>query len=63
VRGDDQPRCLRRGHIGAAATLTVAADSAAPPPADVLDALLGCSESDWAATIVTADGFSLGKVE
>ena len=58
VRGEDQTRCLRRGHIGAAATLTVAADSAPPPPAELLDELLRCSESDWAATSVTANGFS-----
>jgi 2-dehydro-3-deoxygluconokinase len=59
VRGDDTLACLRRGHIGAAATLTVAADSAPPPPEAVMGRLLTCSEQAWAATTVTAAGFSM----
>lgn len=61
VRGDDVARCLRRGHVGAAATLTVARDSAPPPPADLLHRLLTCSERDWAATTATAEGFSVSE--
>jgi 2-dehydro-3-deoxygluconokinase len=59
VRGEDTDRCLRRGHVGAAATLTVATDWAPPPPAAVLDFLLTCSARDWSATTVTAAGFAL----
>jgi 2-dehydro-3-deoxygluconokinase len=59
VRGDDIATCLRRGHVGAAATLTVATDWAPPPPATVLHRLLTCSVDDWSATTVTAAGFAL----
>ncbi|MGV9799514.1 sugar kinase [Mycobacterium sp. NPDC003449] len=57
VRGDDVATCLRRGHIGAATTLTVASDSAPPPSAAVLNDLLGCSAQSWSATTVSAAGF------
>jgi 2-dehydro-3-deoxygluconokinase len=63
VRGDGVVACLRRGHIGAAGTLTVAADSAAPPPVAVMSRLLGCSERVWSATAVTAAGFSIPEGE
>ena len=63
VRGEDAVTCLRRGHIGAAGTLTVAADSAPPPPDAVMSRLLTCSEQDWAATAVSADGFSIPEGE
>lgn len=59
VRGEDTATCLRRGHVGAAATLTVATDWAPPPPAAVLDFLLTCSARDWSASTVTAAGFTL----
>jgi len=59
VRGDGTATCLRRGHIGAAATLTVATDWAPPPPAGTLQRLLACSPPEWAATTVTAAGFAL----
>lgn len=59
VHGDDTATCLRRGHIGAAATLTVATDWAPPPPDAVLHRLLTCSAQDWSATTVTAAGFVL----
>ena len=59
VRGDDMATCLRRGHIGAAATLTVASDWASPPPDAVRTRLLSCSAEVWAATTVTAAGFAL----
>jgi 2-dehydro-3-deoxygluconokinase len=59
VRGEDAATCLRRGHVGAAATLTVATDWAPPPPAAVLDFLLTCSARDWSTSTVTAAGFTL----
>ncbi len=62
VSGDDVATCLRRGHVGAAATLTVPQDSAPPPPADLLSQLLTCSATDWAATTATAAGFSIPEV-
>ncbi|WMN01920.1 sugar kinase [Rhodococcus erythropolis] len=63
VLGEDPDRCLRRGHIGAAATLTVVSDSASPPP-DVVAELLFCSEEIWAATTVDARGFAVpGSME
>lgn len=63
VRGDDVATCLRRGHIGAAATLTVVADSTPPPPADVMLRLLSCPPSAWAATTVTAAGFAIPEIQ
>jgi 2-dehydro-3-deoxygluconokinase len=59
VRGDDIATCLRRGHIGAAATLTVVSDWAAPPPEVVRHELLTCSARDWSAATVSAAGFAL----
>jgi 2-dehydro-3-deoxygluconokinase len=59
VHGEDTGSCLRRGHIGAAATLTVASDSAPPPPDVVRHRLLTCSERAWSATTVSAAGFTL----
>ncbi|GAS90368.1 sugar kinase [Mycolicibacterium brisbanense] len=59
VRGEDTATCLRRGHLGAAVTLTVVADSAPPPPDDLARQLLTCSEQQWAATTVTASGISM----
>lgn len=50
--GLDQRSCLRRGHVSAAATLTVPGDRGPLPSADVLDKILACSEADWAATHV-----------
>ena len=51
VRGEDIGRCLRRGHLGAAAVLTVPGDTA--PPLD--PALLDLDDAGWAAVRVTAD--------
>jgi 2-dehydro-3-deoxygluconokinase len=59
VCGDDVLTCLRRGHIGAAATLTVASDWAPPVPGDIQRRLLECSLSTWSATTVTAEGFAV----
>lgn len=61
VRGDDVVGCLRRGHVGAAGTLTVVADSAPPPPDHVMRRLLAGSDRDWAATSASAEGFSFGQ--
>jgi 2-dehydro-3-deoxygluconokinase len=63
VRGQDIVTCLRRGHIGAAVTLTVVADSAPPPPEDVMRRLLTCSAQAWSATTVTAAGFAVPAVQ
>lgn len=52
VRHEPVARCLRRGHLGAAAVLTVADDSAPPPD----DALLDLSEAEWAQIRVSAAG-------
>ncbi|HET6636152.1 MAG TPA: sugar kinase [Streptomyces sp.] len=56
LRGDDQQRRLRLGHLAAASTLVVPDDHGAPPPHDRLQELLGCSPTAWAATRVTASG-------
>lgn len=50
--GLDQRSSLRRGHLSAAATLTVPGDRGPLPSTEVLDTILACSEADWAATHV-----------
>ena len=50
--GLDQRSSLRRGHISAAATLTVPGDRGPLPGQDTLDLILGCTDDDWAATHV-----------
>ncbi len=59
VRGEDPESCLRRGHIGAAVTLTVVADSAPPPPDAAIEHLLACTDGEWAATKVSEVGFTV----
>jgi len=54
LRGYDQKRRLRLGHLCAASTLVVHGDHGALPSTDVLDALLGCRPSQWSATRVSA---------
>lgn len=56
VRGDDVGRCLRRGHLGAAAVLVVAGDSAPPLP----DHLLDLDPGAWAALRVGPGGLVEG---
>lgn len=56
LRRYDQRRCLRLGHLAAAATLVVPTDHGTPPPADLVDCLLGSSPGAWAATKITATG-------
>lgn len=58
VRGEPVARCLRRGHVSAAAVLTVPGDSAPLPPPGVVDALLGVSETEWARIRVSDAGFA-----
>ncbi len=48
--GLDQRSSLRRGHVSAAATLTVPGDRGPLPDPGVLARILACSERDWAAT-------------
>ncbi|SDT21129.1 2-dehydro-3-deoxygluconokinase [Streptomyces sp. TLI_053] len=56
VRGLDQRRRLRLGHLSAACALTTHGDQAELPPAPVVGALLDASPEAWAATRVSADG-------
>ena len=56
LRGYDQRRRLRLGHLAAAATLVVPGDHGPPPPDTVIEALLACPAADWAATTVTSAG-------
>jgi 2-dehydro-3-deoxygluconokinase len=58
VRGEPIARCLRRGHLSAAAVLTVPGDSAPLPPDAVLGPLLHASEADWTRIRVSATGFA-----
>ena len=51
LRGEQLDRCLRRGHLGAAAVLTVPGDTA--PPLD--PALLDLDPDGWAALRITAE--------
>lgn len=48
---------LRLGHLSAAAVLSVPDDHAAPPDPAVRQALLDCSDADWAGTRVGPAGF------
>ncbi|MBO2452935.1 sugar kinase [Actinomadura barringtoniae] len=61
LRGYDQRRCLRLGHIAAASTLVVPGDHGAPPAPDVVDALLAATAGEWAAVTVSASGLDLGS--
>ncbi|WP_328953617.1 sugar kinase [Kitasatospora purpeofusca] len=56
VRGLDQRRRLRLGHLSAACALTTHGDQAELPPDSVVGALLDASPEAWAATRVSADG-------
>lgn len=59
AKGEDPRMCLRRGHIGAAATLTSRAD-VATFPTDTLAALLAASDDDWAHARVAPSGVEIG---
>ncbi|GGV29228.1 sugar kinase [Kitasatospora herbaricolor] len=56
LRGLDQRRRLRLGHLSAACALTAPGDQAELPAREVVAALLDASAGDWAATRVSADG-------
>jgi 2-dehydro-3-deoxygluconokinase len=56
LHGYDQCRRLRLGHLMAAATLVVHGDHGAPPPVQVVDALLASSPGEWGAATVSAAG-------
>jgi 2-dehydro-3-deoxygluconokinase len=58
VRGEPVARCLRRGHLAAAAVLRVHADIAAPPSDAQAAALLDASPADWAKTTIGPNGIS-----
>ncbi|MFJ6619498.1 sugar kinase [Kitasatospora sp. NPDC091335] len=58
VRGLDQRRRLRLGHLSAACALTAHGDQAELPDAAVVTALLDASPAQWAATRVTAEGIT-----
>ncbi|WP_078891785.1 sugar kinase [Streptomyces sp. NRRL S-350] len=58
LRGLDQRRRLRLGHLSAACALTAHGDQAELPPAAVVAALLDASAAHWAATRVTPDGIT-----
>jgi 2-dehydro-3-deoxygluconokinase len=57
VRGEPLERCLRRGHLGAAAVLTVPGDTA--PPLD--PALLDLDPDRWASLRITAQSWALPR--
>ncbi len=59
VRGDDMSRCLRRGHLSAAAVLTVPGDSASLPAHPVVESLLAAPPDVWAQTKVSSAGFAV----
>ncbi|MFF2121434.1 sugar kinase [Kitasatospora sp. NPDC058184] len=58
VRGLDQRRRLRLGHLSAACALTAPGDQAELPDAAVVAALLDASPAQWAATRVTPEGIT-----
>ncbi|MEV7023641.1 sugar kinase [Kitasatospora sp. NPDC093558] len=58
LRGLDQRRRLRLGHLSAACALTAHGDQADLPPAPVVAALLDATPAAWAATRVTASDIS-----
>ncbi|MFG2914931.1 sugar kinase [Kitasatospora sp. NPDC048298] len=58
VRGLDQRRRLRLGHLSAACALTAHGDQAELPDAAVVTALLDATPAQWAATRVTAAGIT-----
>lgn len=54
---------LRQGHLVAAGVLAATGDHADPPAADVRARLLGCSDDEWAATLVSAAGIDSPALE
>ncbi|MDL4773246.1 MULTISPECIES: sugar kinase [Thermomonosporaceae] len=60
LRGYDQRRRLRLGHLAAASTLVVHGDHGPPPPPALVDDLLAATPGEWAATTVRATGVARG---
>lgn len=58
LRGLPMGQRLRLGHLSAAAVLAVPEDHAAPAPVEQREALLGCTDEEWAATRVGPEGVS-----
>jgi 2-dehydro-3-deoxygluconokinase len=56
LQGLPMEQRLRLGHLSAAAVLAVPDDHATPPDARVRQALLDCSDEDWANTMVSPAG-------
>ncbi|WP_214411588.1 sugar kinase [Sphaerisporangium fuscum] len=56
LRGYDQRRRLRLGHLMAAGALVVPGDHGVPPAPEVIDRLLTCTAAQWAAIRVSAAG-------
>lgn len=54
LRGYDRRRCLRLGHLAAAATLVVHGDHGPPPAPERVEKLLAAAPEEWAATRVGA---------
>jgi 2-dehydro-3-deoxygluconokinase len=59
LRGHDQRRRLRLGHVCAATALMVRADHATPPAPETLAALLDGPETRWAATFASGGEFTV----
>ncbi|WP_010525525.1 sugar kinase [Nesterenkonia sp. F] len=59
LRGGDQRRALRSGHLCAAATLTVPTDRGPLPATETAAAALASSEAAWRAVRASAEGLQL----
>lgn len=62
LQGLSMEQRLRLGHLSAAAVLAVPDDHATPPDAGTRQALLDCSEADWAGTQLGPAGIRVGGV-
>jgi 2-dehydro-3-deoxygluconokinase len=63
LRGYDQRRRIRLGHVCAASTLMVPGDHGTPPNSATLDALLNCSPAQWTATRASGAAFASPALE
>lgn len=59
LSGRDQRARLRLGHVCAAAVLMVDGDHCTPPDAATLETLLGCTPSQWSATVASGGAFAI----
>ncbi|GAB3182454.1 sugar kinase [Nesterenkonia halophila] len=59
IRGGDQQRALRSGHLCAAATLTVPTDRGPLPTQETTAAALSSSATEWRTIRASTDGFHL----